>query len=252
MLDDLVARRPPAGGPGRRRRRSTGAREDRHAAGVGARRADRAGDRPRAPALEQLGQVGRHLAPDQHQQPVAGLQARRAARQQRLVAAHDQRDERVARQPEIAQRATPSAASPGRITCSTTSRARARAPRRPRAPRLRRAGSSVVTPSRRATGSIVVPCSTVDSRTAKNTMLKNSRRVGHALDDREDRQHDGHRAAQPGPAEHRLLAPRRSRCRAWTPPWPAAARRRRPRAPSSVPFQRDARRAGSGTRAGRA
>ena len=103
VLDDGVAgdlarvRRIAVGvGPGARG-------VDRDAAGVGARRAQRPVDGPGAPALEQLRQLARDLAADEHEQPVARLQPGRAAREQRLVAAHDQRHERVARQSEVAQ-----------------------------------------------------------------------------------------------------------------------------------------------------
>ena len=57
-----------------------------------------------------------------------------------------------------------------------------------------RAGSSDVTPSQRATGSIVVPWSRVESSTAKKTMLKNSSERGYAVEHRERREHHGHRA----------------------------------------------------------
>ena len=181
-------------------------------------------DRALAPALEQLGQVGRHLAADEHEQPVAGLQARRAARQQRLVAAHDQRDERVARQPEIAQpRAGGGVARADHVLDDV--RARARAPRRPRA---RTAGRS------RLVGR--------DAQPARDRLDRRALQQGREQDREE---HDveelprvgarrsitgkiasttGTAPRRPGPAEQRLLAHGRSRC-----PSVDTARRQRPR-----------------------
>ena len=79
------------------------------------------GRRGRCASARAARQLARDLAAHEHEQPVALLEPGRAARQQRLVAAHDQRDERVARQPEVAQpRARRGVARAG-STCSTTS-----------------------------------------------------------------------------------------------------------------------------------
>ena len=102
----------------------------------------------------------------------------------------------------------PAAACSGWTTNSTTSapslRIAAGSVERTRAAPPRRSSP----PARRANGSNVVPWSTVDTTTAKKTMLKNSTLCGHALDDRERREHHRHRAAQPRPAEHQPLAQR--------------------------------------------
>ena len=116
------------------------------------------------------------LAADEHEQPVAGLQPRRAARQQRLVAADDQRDERVARQPEVAQaRARRRVARADHVLDHVGAELAHGADLEDRGGA---GGSSDVTPSQRATGSIVVPCSSVESSTAKKTMLKNVSTAG--------------------------------------------------------------------------
>ena len=67
------------------------------------------------------------------------------------------------------------------------------------------ADSVVVTPSRAASPSNVVPCRTVETSTAKKTMLKNSTLPSTPADHRERRQHHGDRAAQARPAEHDAL-----------------------------------------------
>ena len=53
-----------------------------------------------APALEQVGHVPRDLLSHHHVQPVVGLDARGATRQQRLLAAHDHAEQRVAGKPQ--------------------------------------------------------------------------------------------------------------------------------------------------------
>ena len=58
--------------------------------------------RPEPPALEQVGHVAGHLLAHHHVQPVVGLDARRAARQERLLSAHDHAQQRVSGQPERA------------------------------------------------------------------------------------------------------------------------------------------------------
>ncbi len=99
----------------------------------------------------------------------------------------------------------PTAASPGRITCSTTS-----APSSRTVPTSStdgdRCGSSEVTPQPAGDG--------LDRRALQQGREHDGEEddveellVGvHALDHREHREHDRHRAAQPRPAEQRLLA----------------------------------------------
>ena len=150
----------------------------------------------------------------QHVQAVAGLDARRAARRDRLPAAHDHVQQRVARQAELAHRAARRPRRSAPTGYSTTS-----APRPPDRPRLgqrprQRRLARWSRPRRWASGSNVVPCRSVETSTAKKTMLKNSSAAGHAVDHRERGQHHRHRPAQAGPAEHDPLAPPRSRERA--------------------------------------
>ena len=66
------------------------------------RRARRGPDRPLAPALDDAMHVARELGAQQHVQAVAGAQDGRAARRDGLVAADDDVDHRLARQPEVA------------------------------------------------------------------------------------------------------------------------------------------------------
>ena len=65
-------------------------------------RARRGADGPGAPALARLLERAHRRLAREHVEAIAGLQARRAARRQRLVVAHEHVDERVARQPEVA------------------------------------------------------------------------------------------------------------------------------------------------------
>ena len=70
------------------------------------------------------------------------------------------------------------------------------------------AGSSVVTPSRCASGSNVVPWSSVETSDREEDDVEELEAVRDALDHREGREHHRDRAAQPGPAEHDPLAAR--------------------------------------------
>ena len=73
----------------------------------------------------------------------------------------------------------PSAASPAPTVCSITSPPSWRTTPTSTTP-AEGCRSSDVTPSQRATGSTVIPWSSVESSTAKKTMLKNSADLGRA------------------------------------------------------------------------
>ena len=62
------------------------------------------------------------------------------------------------------------------------------------------AGSSVVRPKARASGSKVAPWISVEVSTTKKTMLKNEVRAREPLEHREGREHDRDRAAQARPS----------------------------------------------------
>ena len=70
------------------------------------------------------------------------------------------------------------------------------------------AGSSVVAPSQRASGSNVVPWMSVESSTAKKTTSKSRVLPLDPVDDREGGEDHGHGAAQAGARQHGALGPR--------------------------------------------
>jgi hypothetical protein len=142
---------------------------------------------------------------------VAGLEARRAARRDRLVAAHDDVDHRLARQAEVAH-ARPRHRVVGRdlvlehLGAEAADRARLR--QRPGQGRLarRRAQEARERLERR-------PLDEGREEHGEEDDVEELRGLGDTGDDRERGQDDRHRPAQPGAREDGALGPREARPR---------------------------------------
>ena len=181
-------------------------REDRRAAGDRARvLALLLADRTFAPELEELLDALDQVAADEDVQPVADLKLGRSTRQQRLLAAHDHADQRLARQLQLARRRGPAIASPSRIGNSKNS-----------APSLRMLPAWITGGS---TARWVVVSFSRLAKPLEGRALEDRRRehdeeddvvdrvrVGDAVDQRECREHDRHRTTHSGPLQQRDLA----------------------------------------------
>ena len=137
--------------------------------------------------------------------------------QQRLVVAHDHADQRLARQLELVHHQAHDRVglgAPG--TRAPRRRAAGWCPPRAGGGRARARRWSRPAPAR--AGSSVAPCTSVEVRTTKKTMLKIDPAFVDALDHREGGEHDRHGAAQARPADQRRLA----QAHAGRRPWPRA------------------------------
>ena len=191
-------------------------------------------DGPGAPALARLLERAHRRLADEHVEAIARLEARRAARRQRLLVAHEHVDERVARQPEVAhahadrrvaldERHLDDVGAELADLPDLDERGAQRRLARQRAELARDPGERRALQQRRD-----------EHREERDVEELHGAR--DALDDRERREHDRHRAAQPRPAEHDPLG-RVAAARTPSRPSPrAAARRRRARARRAVPF----------------
>ena len=101
---------------------------------------------------------------------------------------------------------TPASCDPGG-TSSCSRSAPHPLQRRASPPAARSASAGAVTPSQRAAGASVLPCTSVKTTTSTKTDVEEPRRAGHAERERDRGQHDRHRPAQPGPGQEGLLAP---------------------------------------------
>ena len=146
------------------------------------------------------------LGSDQDVQLVAGLDLGRAGggSPRRRGRSRSRSPRGAGADPAPGGRRSPRPRRPGRRTPRRRARRSCRSPTSGRGS----AGSSLVTPSRRASGSKLAPWIRVEVTTTKKMMLKISALLDQALDHRERREPDRDRAAQPGPAEHQPLAQR--------------------------------------------
>ena len=184
-------------------------------------------------------------------QLVAGLDLGRASRRDRLAAADDHVHDRLARQAEVAHRAA--RRSRRRPVDAVGEHLAAERADRPAldAAAAGSAGSSVVRPSRRASGSKLAPWIRVEVTTTKKMMLKISlaRRRARRSPGRWRARSGSPRAARPSRASAARAA------RSARPGWrraPPADARRRSGPPRAAGPRRRRRRAGSGRPAGRA